>query len=98
MSKLLNSLKIAAIVGLFGLGIVESVYAAKGCTIKLLKKSPTSKTAYTLKGESISDSIINKLRPQCNFELRLMSLAEKRHFDIKNLQKRLVKLKGLRIR
>lgn len=64
------------------------------CNITLWKTSATSKTAYTKNGESISESIRIKLADQCKFDLKLMSLEQKRAFDINKLQKRLKKLKG----
>lgn len=88
---LLKSLKFTVIVGMF---YYSSLALSSSCTINLVKKSATSKTNYTPQGESISSKIVAKLKPQCKFNIRLMSLAEKRQFDINRLKARLKKLRG----
>lgn len=64
------------------------------CSIILWKTSATSKTAYTKDGDSISESVRDKLASQCKFNLKLMSVEQKRKFDINRLEKRLKKIKG----
>lgn len=64
------------------------------CSIILWKTSVTSKTAYTKDGDSISESVRDKLASQCKFNLKLMSVEQKRKFDINRLEKRLKKIKG----
>lgn len=64
------------------------------CNITLLKKKASAKTFYTLKGETISKSVIKKLNSECSFDIKLMSNKMKREIDIKRLQKKLAKLQG----
>lgn len=78
------------------MAVASTMCNAQACTIKLVKKKASSKTSYTLKGESISESVIAKLKSQCSFKVRLMTNQEKATFDIARLKIRLAKLQGKR--
>ena len=89
MNKLLLLLSLL----LFSFSVIsESANASSQCRIDLVKKTHTGKTSYTLNGDSISAKVIEKLSPQCDFDIRLMTSAEKRAFDINRLKVRLAKL------
>ncbi len=98
-TKAIDIIKIAVpitlFIGMLGYAANAQATTSGNCVIHLKKKSALTKTAYTKSGESISASIIKKLSDQCEFKVSLMSLAEKRAFDIKRLRARLTKLRGL---
>lgn len=74
--------------------VVTAQSANAQCSITLYKTKADSKTTYTKAGESISKKVIEKLSPQCSFDVRVMSAEQKRKMDINKLTKRLKKLQG----
>lgn len=64
------------------------------CTIVLKKKAPTAKTYYTPSGESLSLKVLKKLKPQCDFKVSMMSMAELHQFKINALKNKLGKLQA----
>ena len=76
---------------LMSLLVVTNVQA-NSCNLTLFKKKASSKTYYTLKGETISQKIIKKL--DCNVTTKYFSASQLRAMKIKRLKKQLNKLKG----
>ena len=67
------------------------------CTIKLLKTKPDAKTHYLENGKTFSKTMVERLKDQCRFDVRVMTAQENHDFKVKRLEKRLAKLKSKEI-
>ena len=53
-----------------------NVAKSQDCTVTLYKKKPGAKTSYTLKGDTISKKVVEKLSTQCKFNFKLFTPSE----------------------
>lgn len=73
--------------------LMTITHSFAACELTMDKKKAKAKTAY-VNGVSVSAKIRTALESQCTIKYNVLTEAQVKEMNIKNLEKRLAKLKG----